>query len=91
MVRTPRKHVWLGAIALLATAALSVVLVAPATADTPPAQAQRRLRVATYNLFLGANLAPLLTTPPELVPEAAGDIWEHRPPTFGSGPKPSPT
>ena len=77
MVRIRRKQVRLGAIALFATAALSVVLVAPATADTPPAQAQRRLRVATYNLFLGANLAPLLSAPPGDVPGMAGDIWEH--------------
>jgi hypothetical protein len=48
----------LRAIAVLATAALAVVLAAPAMADTPPAQAQRRLRVATYNLYIGANLAP---------------------------------
>jgi endonuclease/exonuclease/phosphatase family metal-dependent hydrolase len=77
MVRTRRKQVRLGAIALFATAALGVVLVAPATADTPPAQVQRRLRVATYNLFLGANLAPLLSAPPGDVPGMAGDIWEH--------------
>jgi endonuclease/exonuclease/phosphatase family metal-dependent hydrolase len=77
MVRTRRKHMGLGAIALFATAALSVVLVAPAAADTPPAQAQRRLRVATYNLYLGANLAPLLSAPPGDVPGMAGDIWEH--------------
>jgi endonuclease/exonuclease/phosphatase family metal-dependent hydrolase len=77
MVRTRRKQVWLGAIALFATAALSVVMVAPAAADTPPARAQRRLRVATYNLFLGANLAPLLAAPPGDVPGMAGDIWEH--------------
>jgi len=77
MLRTRQKYMGLRAIAVLATAALAVVLAAPAMADTPPAQAQRRLRVATYNLYIGANLAPLLMAPPEAIPEMAGDIWEH--------------
>jgi endonuclease/exonuclease/phosphatase family metal-dependent hydrolase len=77
MLRTRHSRMGLRGIAVLATAALTVSLAAPALADTQPAQAQRRLRVATYNLYLGANLAPLISTPSEDIPEAAGDIWEH--------------
>jgi endonuclease/exonuclease/phosphatase family metal-dependent hydrolase len=67
----------LRAVAVLATAALTFALAAPATADTPPAQAQRRLRVATYNLYLGANLVPLFSAPPEQVVETAATAWAH--------------
>lgn len=46
--------------------------------ETPPPPAQRRLGVATYNLFLGANLKPIYeaTSQYQLLLEAA-NAWNH--------------
>jgi endonuclease/exonuclease/phosphatase family metal-dependent hydrolase len=51
---------------LVATAAVAA---APSPVGAENAQAQRRLTVATYNLYLGADLAPVLTLPPDATPE----------------------
>jgi endonuclease/exonuclease/phosphatase family metal-dependent hydrolase len=67
----------LRAIAVLATIGALLTVAAPATADTPPAQAERRLRVATYNLYLGTDLTPLFgKTGADLV-AAAAEAWAH--------------
>jgi endonuclease/exonuclease/phosphatase family metal-dependent hydrolase len=64
-------------VAVLATIGALLTVAAPATADTPPAQAERRLRVATYNLYLGADLTPLFgKTGADLV-AAAAEAWAH--------------
>ena len=51
---------------------LGAVGLRPAWAD-PPQPAQRHLRVATYNLYLGADLTPLFTaaSPQELIQRAS--------------------
>ncbi|MQY14786.1 hypothetical protein SRB5_49620 [Streptomyces sp. RB5] len=41
-------------------------LAVPAVAAAPPAQAQRRVGVASYNLYLGADLQPLFTASNQL-------------------------
>ena len=64
-------------IAILATLGVLLSSAAPVMAETPPPQAERRLRVATYNLYLGANLSPLFgKSGPELV-AAAAEAWAH--------------
>jgi len=65
------------AAAILAGLAVALALAAPAAADTPPAQAQRRLGVMTYNVYLGADLQPLIQAPPESFIEEAGKAWAH--------------
>jgi hypothetical protein len=54
-----------------ATVLVAAVLVAgaPSPAAADQARAQRRFTVATYNLYLGADLAPVLTLPPTATPE----------------------
>jgi len=67
-----------------AAAALLAVLVGLGVAGPrpawgePPQRAQRHLTVATYNLYLGADLTPLFTatTPEELV-QLAGTAYAH--------------
>ena len=56
---------------------LGAVGLRPAWAD-PPQRAQRHLRVATYNLYLGADLTPLFSaaSPQELV-QRAGQIYAN--------------
>jgi hypothetical protein len=51
---------------------LGAVGLRPAWAD-PPRHAQRHLTVATYNLYLGADLTPLFSaaTPQELMQRAS--------------------
>jgi endonuclease/exonuclease/phosphatase family metal-dependent hydrolase len=47
--------------------------------EMPPPQAQRRLGIMTYNLYLGANLLPLMDpslTPAQVIQQAA-IIWDH--------------
>ncbi|HZD01004.1 MAG TPA: endonuclease/exonuclease/phosphatase family protein [Actinomycetes bacterium] len=65
------------AVALLAVVGLGVVGLRPAWADPPP-RAQRHLTVATYNLYLGADLTPLFTasSPQELV-QRAGQVYAN--------------
>jgi endonuclease/exonuclease/phosphatase family metal-dependent hydrolase len=64
-------------IAILAAIVAMLASAVPAKADTPPPQAERRLRVATYNLYLGADLQPLFgKSGPELV-AAAAEAWAH--------------
>ncbi len=43
---------------------LVALLVAPASVGAHPANGPRRLTVASYNLYLGANLRPLFAAPP---------------------------
>jgi endonuclease/exonuclease/phosphatase family metal-dependent hydrolase len=64
------------AVALLAVIALGATGLRPAAADTT--QAQRRLTVATYNLYLGADLTPLFTasSQQELV-RRAGQVYAN--------------
>jgi endonuclease/exonuclease/phosphatase (EEP) superfamily protein YafD len=65
-------------VALLATTVVVGVMgLRPAWAD-PPRVAQRQLTVATYNLYLGADLTPLFsaTTQAELV-QRAGQIYAN--------------
>jgi endonuclease/exonuclease/phosphatase family metal-dependent hydrolase len=63
------------AAALLAVVGLGVVGLRPAWGD-PPQHAQRHLTVATYNLYLGADFAPLFSasSPQELV-QRAGQVY----------------
>ncbi|MFL6128874.1 MAG: endonuclease/exonuclease/phosphatase family protein [Mycobacteriales bacterium] len=61
-------------------AVLLVTLVAPAaTASTASASwpGQRQLQVATYNLYLGANLQPLFAATPETVAGLTQAVWDH--------------
>jgi endonuclease/exonuclease/phosphatase (EEP) superfamily protein YafD len=65
-------------VALLATTVVVGVMgLRPAWAD-PPRVAQRQLTVATYNLYLGADLTPLFsaTTQAELV-QRAGQVYAN--------------
>jgi hypothetical protein len=59
-------------VAILATIALTLLLAAPARADTDP-----RLRVMTYNLYLGVDLQPIITAPPDQVLTEAREAWHH--------------
>lgn len=59
-------------VAILATLALTVLLASPAGADTNPP-----LRVMTYNLYLGANLAPIFTAPADQVVTEVKEVWRH--------------
>jgi endonuclease/exonuclease/phosphatase family metal-dependent hydrolase len=59
-------------VAILATIALTVSLAGPAGADTQPP-----LRVMTYNLYLGANLVPIFTAPPDRVVAEVKEAWHH--------------
>jgi endonuclease/exonuclease/phosphatase family metal-dependent hydrolase len=58
---------------LLALALAAGVLHAPAAAASP----DRRVGVASYNLFLGADLTPLFTATPETVATLAQDVWDN--------------
>jgi len=65
--------------ALAVVAALAVVfgaVSAPAGA-VPPSQAERRVTVASYNLYLGANLQPLFAATPATVATLAQQVWDH--------------
>jgi endonuclease/exonuclease/phosphatase family metal-dependent hydrolase len=75
MLRYGRRCV--RSVAVLATIGALLAMGAPAAADAPPPQAERRLRVATYNLYLGADLTPLFgKTGADLV-AAAAEAWAH--------------
>jgi endonuclease/exonuclease/phosphatase family metal-dependent hydrolase len=65
------------AVAILACISVMLAVASPAVADTPPTQAQRRLGVMTYNLYLGADLLPVITAPPDKLVEEAGKAWAH--------------
>jgi len=62
---------------LVTTVVVGVMGLRPAWAD-PPRLAQRQLTVATYNLYLGADLTPLFsaTTQAELV-QRAGQVYAN--------------
>jgi endonuclease/exonuclease/phosphatase family metal-dependent hydrolase len=64
-------------VAILTGLAVMLALASPAAADTPPERAQRRLGVMTYNLYLGADLLPVITAPPEDFVEEAEEAWAH--------------
>jgi len=59
-------------VAILATMALTVLPAGAARADTQPP-----LRVMTYNLYLGANLVPIFTAPPDQVLAEVKEVWHH--------------
>jgi hypothetical protein len=65
------------AIVVIATVGmLSMLAVAPAHGRTP-AHAERRLEVATYNLYLGTDLAPLFGKSGSELIVAAAEAWAH--------------
>lgn len=64
----------LGACTDLPTAATRVN---NAAASEIPSQAQRRLGVMTYNLYLGADLTPVIGASPAQVIPAAAAAWAH--------------
>jgi endonuclease/exonuclease/phosphatase family metal-dependent hydrolase len=64
-------------VAALTSIAVALALAGPAAADTQPAQAQRRLGVMTYNLYLGADLTPVFTASPEHFVEEVEKAWAH--------------
>jgi endonuclease/exonuclease/phosphatase family metal-dependent hydrolase len=59
-------------VAIVATIALSMLLATPARAEAAP-----QLRVMTYNLYLGANLTPIFTAPPDQVVAKVKEAWHH--------------
>ena len=63
----------------IATAALAVALVAAAAvpADAAPAVAERRATVASYNLYLGADLQPLFGKSGSELVLAAAQVYAH--------------
>jgi hypothetical protein len=65
--------------ALTVLAALAAVLAAVSTpaGAAPPAQAERRVGVASYNLYLGANLQPLFAATPDTIATLAQQAWDH--------------
>lgn len=65
------------AVAILAGVSVMLAIAGPVAADTLPAQAQRRLGVMTYNLYLGADLFPVITAPPDRLVEEAARAWAH--------------
>ena len=62
-------------------AVLLVGVVVPTAAVSSSAAAspngQRRADVASYNLYLGANLQPLFAATPETVAGLAQAVWDH--------------
>jgi endonuclease/exonuclease/phosphatase family metal-dependent hydrolase len=65
------------AVLLAAVAGLGVAGLRPAW-GAPPGHAQRQLTVATYNLYLGADLTPLFTaSSPEQLVQRAGQIYAN--------------
>jgi len=63
-------------------AVLSVGLVVAAGTATaasagPPPQAERRVPVMSYNLYLGADLQPLFTATPATISTLAQAVWDH--------------
>ncbi|HZB47666.1 MAG TPA: endonuclease/exonuclease/phosphatase family protein [Mycobacteriales bacterium] len=69
------------AVLRLLAVVLAVVAVpaaaAPATAGGGHGPGSRPVGVATYNLYLGANLQPLFTATPETVAGLAQQVWDH--------------
>jgi endonuclease/exonuclease/phosphatase family metal-dependent hydrolase len=66
---------WTGrrqSVAILTTIALTLLLAGQARADTDP-----QLRVMTYNLYLGADLVPIITAAPDQVLTEAKEAWHH--------------
>jgi len=66
---------WTGrrrSVAILTTIALTLLLAGQARADADP-----QLRVMTYNLYLGADLQPIITAPPDQVLTEAKEAWQH--------------
>jgi endonuclease/exonuclease/phosphatase family metal-dependent hydrolase len=57
---------------LLLVTGLAVAAAAPATAHHGP-----RFRAMTYNMYLGADLAPLFSVPPDQITAAAAAAWQH--------------
>lgn len=72
-----QRRMRVAAVLLAAVVGLSVVGLRPAWGD-PPEHARRQLTVATYNLYLGADLTPLFSasSPQELV-QRAGQIYAN--------------
>jgi endonuclease/exonuclease/phosphatase family metal-dependent hydrolase len=65
------------AFAILTSLTLTLALAGVAWAGSPPDQAQRRFGVMTYNLYLGADLQPLIAAPPESFIQEAAKAWAH--------------
>jgi endonuclease/exonuclease/phosphatase family metal-dependent hydrolase len=76
-MRIVRSRVRAAAVLLAVLTGLGVVGQLPAW-GTPPGHAQRQVKVATYNLYLGADLTPLFSasSPQELV-QRAGQIYAN--------------
>jgi endonuclease/exonuclease/phosphatase family metal-dependent hydrolase len=66
---------------LRALAVVAVLAVAFGAVSAPagavPAQAERRVTVGSYNLYLGANLQPLFAATPATVATLAQQVWDH--------------
>lgn len=58
---------------VLAAAAALLLASAPPASATLPDQAQRQVTVASYNVYLGGNIAPLLSA--SNLPVAAATLW----------------
>src|SRR5829696_5627095 len=77
LARPARKFLTLLTVALVAVLVTLAGGPSPASADTA-GHARRHLTVATYNLYLGADLNPLFsaTTEQELI-QRAGEAYAH--------------
>ena len=62
---------------LLAVVLVGVVVPAASASAAGSPQRQRQVGVATYNLYLGANLQPLFAATPETVAGLAQAVWDH--------------
>jgi endonuclease/exonuclease/phosphatase family metal-dependent hydrolase len=72
----PMRSVLHGLTAAL-VGAVALVTASSAAAATPPPHAGRQVTVMTYNLYLGANLQPLLAADPATVAGLAQEVWDH--------------
>jgi endonuclease/exonuclease/phosphatase family metal-dependent hydrolase len=66
---------WIGrrrVVVIVTAIALNLLLAGLVRADTDP-----YLRVMTYNLYLGADLQPIITAPPDQVVAEVKDAWHH--------------
>jgi endonuclease/exonuclease/phosphatase family metal-dependent hydrolase len=62
---------------LLAVVLVGVLVPTAAAAPAASASGQRQAGVATYNLYLGANLQPLFAATPQTVAGLAQAVWDH--------------